>query len=249
MHFLIIACTYLLFFISPAQAIIGQSEDVSHVKSQLVMVLREGGGVCSGVVVSLQVVLTAAHCVGEKPTSVRVHFKNNDGSPALITPRDVVRHHGYRADAIQTRTRSVDLALVHLSTPLPADFEAAQLSDVVPLKDTPLLVVGFGVTHEGSMEGVGQLNGAILQTIMPYGASTLLVWANSLDQKPTGACQGDSGGAIFVGDAVVAITSWSSGSHNKKCGKLTQGILLKDQKDWVNTTVALWGHRAFWVSY
>lgn len=248
MRYFIKVLIFILALTSPSHAIVGADSDASAFKSQLVMVLREGGGVCSGVVVSPQVVLTAAHCVGASPSSVRIHFKNDDGSPALVTPKNIVRHPDYRSDAIQTRTRSVDLALVHLSQALPETFVAAKLSDAVPLTGTPLFVAGFGVTVEGAMESIGQLKGAVLKTIMPYGVSTLFIWAQSPDQTSKGACQGDSGGAIYSGDNVVAITSWSTGVQNKKCGKLTQGILLKDQKHWVNTTVAQWGHRVVWVS-
>ena len=63
-----------------------------------------------------------------------------------------------------------------------------------------------------------------------------------------GACQGDSGGPMAAGDAVVAITSWSTAAGGQGCGGITQGILVGPQRAWIDQTLAGW-KRAAWVDF
>jgi hypothetical protein len=106
---------------SPADATIGQS---------IVMVLTEGGGVCSGIVLAPQIVLTAGHCL-QKGKAVRVYAPPPDapaGTPHLIAPSASAVHPAYAANAAGTRRRSVDLALLRLPEALPPPFAAARIA-------------------------------------------------------------------------------------------------------------------------
>jgi hypothetical protein len=227
---------------SSAQAIVGGAEDAGPLSRASVMVLSSNGGVCSAVVVAPDVVLTAAHCVTGADQH-RVHFRDSGGEPVLIVPAAKSVHPGYDAKAIEKRTRSIDLALVRLPSPLPAPFETATLSVGRPGKGDAVTVSGWGLSREGEAKTTGTFRAAGLAVIEPYGPSQILLW---LDGKGAGACQGDSGGPIAAGENVVAITSWSAGTKAARCGGLTQGILVGAQRAWIDRVIGGWQRSAQW---
>jgi secreted trypsin-like serine protease len=238
---------FLAGFTTTANAIVGADQGEKLPSAHMLMVLREGGAVCSGVVVHPRVVLTAAHCVGVAPASVRIHFRSMNGRHELITPTHLTRHPAYKVDAIKTRSKSIDLALIHLKDDLPAPFTALSLHEKAPVTGDPLIVTGFGLSIEASPETMGILRAAHLQTITPYGSSAIVLWAKGASGD-AGACQGDSGGGILFEGSLVAITSWSTGYEKKKCGNLTQGILLGAQKHWINTVLQEWYSSVHWIT-
>jgi hypothetical protein len=207
------------------------------------MVLSSKGGVCSGVVVGRDVVLTAAHCVigsGE----IRVHFRDPNGQPVLIEPAGIAVHPGYDANGIVARRRSIDLALIRVTDVLPDEFAASALSAGLPLKSAEIVVGGYGPAREGDRKSMGTFRTAPLNAVEPYGPSRILLWAEGA--RGVGACQGDSGGPLAAGSAVVAVTSWSQGTGRGHCGGLTQGILLAPQRDWIDQTLTGWNRSARW---
>jgi hypothetical protein len=115
------------------------------------MVLSSKGGVCTGVVVARDAVLTAGHCdagAGEH----RVHWRD-DGAPILIAPAAKAVHPGYAADAIVARRRSIDLAFIRLPVrlpePLPARFETVALSATAVPAESSVTFDGYGVARAG----------------------------------------------------------------------------------------------------
>ncbi len=228
---------------SPAAAIVGGAENGRLARSTL-MVLSDRGGVCSGIVVAQDAVLTAGHC-GTSAASLRIHW--NDGEPVLIEPAQVARHPAYVAGAAQTRSRSVDMMLVRLPAPLPARFAPVALDQGgLPRAGETVDVHGYGVTREGDARSTGRLRMAALPVVEPYGPGKILIWAS---RSGAGACQGDSGGPMTRAgsDAVVAVTAFASGNGAKGCGGLTQGVLVGPQRDWIDRTLAAWGRKASWA--
>jgi Trypsin len=226
-----------------ARAIVGGAEETGPLARQSVMVLSSHGGVCSAVVVARDVVLTAAHCV-TGAAEHRVHFRDEAGQPVLIVPAAKAVHPGYDPKAIETRRRSIDLALVRIPESLPARFETAKLDASRPAKDEAVIVGGYGLAREGDAKTTGTFRTARLKVVEPYGPSTILLWLRG--DGAMGACQGDSGGPIASGAAVVAITSWSSAAKGLTCGDLTQGALLGLQRAWIDTILAGWNRAAKW---
>ncbi len=232
----------------PASAIVGGREG-GPLAGALLMVLKAGGGVCSGVVVAPDVVLTAGHCVAGG-AELRVHWRDAGGQPQLVAPNAVALHPGYRADAIETRQRSIDLALVRVAQPL-AGFMTATLTPAQPRSGDSIIAAGFGAAREGDPSSLGPLRSATLGVIEPYGPGRLLLWAADpagQGKRPgAGACQGDSGGAMVDATGhVAAITSWSTGQGKARCGLLTQGVLVGAQRGWIDATLGNWGRQARW---
>lgn len=237
-----------LFVAGPAYAVTGGAPDRTG-EADTLMILSDRGGVCSALVVAIDAVLTAAHCV-PKGAQLRVHFRDAAGQPVLIPPVSVAVHPGYRADAVKTRARSIDLALVRVPSPLPSRFRPATLSGADPRAGASLALDGYGVTREGDAASTGTLRRARLAVVEPYGPSSILTWAADPEgrgRKPgAGACQGDSGGPLRIEDRAFALASWSTGTGGTSCGLLTQGVRLGPQRGWIDATLARWGAAAVW---
>jgi hypothetical protein len=222
-----------LFALPPhAQAILGGDAGLA-LKPHLVMIVSDHGSLCSGVVLDRRVILTAAHCVSGGG-SYRLHWRNETNQPVLAEPAQIIRHPDFKADAVKTRQRSVDLAILTSKTDLPPSFEPVTLVQAAtppPAKDSRLTIAGYGLRHEHDPNSAGQFATVTLPVIMPYGPGRILVW---LGGKQSGACAGDSGGGIFNEDGhLVAVTIWSEGQGKNNCGTLTQGLLIAPQHGWI----------------
>ncbi len=232
----VLAAAVLCIAATPADAVVGPSRDGGHLASRVLMVLQRQGasaGFCTGVVVGPKAVLTAAHCV-PPGADLRIHFRDEKGAPVLLKVARIMRHPGYRADAIARRQKSIDLAVVILVDPLPASFQAAEIGEPGPVAPgTPFRIAGFGLTREGEAASSGQLREAVLAARMPL--SDVLLWADDPQGQGAGACTGDSGGPVLAGsvDRVVALTLWSAGVGGRRCGTLTQSLWLAPYRDWI----------------
>ena len=236
----------------PANAVVGATGSGGPLADASVMVLGSRGSVCSAVVVAPDAVLTAAHCV-TGADAFRVHFRER-GEPVLIEPRSIAVHPGYVPNAIRTRQRSIDLALVRLPSPLPARFASASLvaSQRSPAAGTSLMLGGWGVAREGDGASSGTFRTASLVAVEPYGPSRILIWtadpAGRGKAAGAGVCRGDSGGPIALqSGAIIAISTWSKGPGKQECGLLSQGVLVGPQRAFIDRTLAGWGRRASWV--
>ena len=243
MQRLVMLCLALSLPATGANAIVGGAEDEGPLARRSVMVLSSNGGVCSAVVLAKDVVLTAAHCV-TGAAEHRVHFRDETGEPVLITPAAKAVHPGYNAKAIETRSRSIDLALVRIPEALPAQFERATLSAGTVAKNSPVTVGGYGLAREGEAKSSGTFRTASLTAVEPYGPSRILLWADG--SGTASACQGDSGGPMASGATVAAITSWSSPAKGRSCGGVTQGILVGPQRHWIDRILKGWNRTALW---
>jgi hypothetical protein len=243
MQRLVTLCLALSLVATQANAIVGGAEDEGPLARQSVMVLGSNGGVCSAVVLAKDVVLTAAHCV-TGAAEHRVHFRDETGEPVLITPAAKAVHPGYNAKAIETRQRSIDLALVRIPEALPARFERATLTTAKVAENNRVVVGGYGLSREGDAKTSGTFRTASLTAVEPYGPSRILLWAEG--SGTASACQGDSGGPMASGTTVAAITSWSSPVKGRSCGGLTQGILVGPQRAWIDRILKGWNRAALW---
>ena len=222
---------------SPAAAVVGPSADGAVLSPNVVMVLQRSGataGFCSGIVIARRAVLTAAHCV-PAGADLRVHYRDEAGTPVLLPVADVVRNPGYRADAVKARRRSVDLAVVHLRADLPARFRPATLGMAAAISPgARFRIAGYGVTREGDGRSSGHLRLGEIVARPPL--SSLLLWAKGAEGQG-GACTGDSGGPVLdaEADTVEAMTLWSAGSGKTRCGNLTQAIWLGPYRSWIDS--------------
>lgn len=229
---------------APALALVGPTAAGDEVRPYVVMVLSSAGRLatyCSGLVVAPDAILTAAHCV-PPGAALKVHYRAAEDVPVLLDVAAVERHPAYRPDAIRTRERSIDLALVRLAAPLPAPFRPAPYGETGPhAAGTRFRLAGFGLTREGDPRSSGRLGVATVEQQDP--ASVVLLWARDPTGHGAGACTGDSGGPVFAADRDVAaaLMIWSAGKGASRCGLLTQAVWLEPQRAWIDGVLARWG--------
>ncbi len=239
-------CTTVLWLAAacPASAIVGGMADET-LSTSTIMVLKSNGGVCSGVVIAPDVVLTAAHCA-TGADEYRIHYRgdqSSDGGPVLITPAAKAVHPGYNADAVKARKPSVDLALFRLPQPLPEKFAPARLSADHPGAGDLIIAGGYGLTEIGKPTSSGIFRTAKLQVTEPYGPGKILIWSKGIEGQ---VATGDSGGPQFVGKNVFAVTAWAQVLSKSPYASSAQGILLGPQREWINRTLTSWGRSALW---
>ncbi|HEY1454770.1 MAG TPA: trypsin-like serine protease [Roseiarcus sp.] len=224
--------------LAPARALVGATPD-DRFADRVTMVLIRGGdsaGFCSALVLGPRILLTAAHCL-RRLNDMAVHYRDAAGAAVIIPVDAAIPHPRYRADAIQARVESIDLALIRTARPLDPRFAAAAIGDgEPPAIGAPAIVSGFGAAREGDWSSGGTLRSVTLAVREP--ASTVLVWAADPSGREAGACSGDSGAPIWSADGstAIAIVAWAQAAHGRGCGGLTQGPLLAPVKSWIEET-------------
>ncbi len=224
--------------LASARALVGAEPD-GRFADRVAMVLIRGGdkaGFCSALVLGPRILLTAAHCL--RPLrDMAVYYRDADGAAVIIPVSAAIAHPRYRADAIQARALSIDLALIRTARPLAPRFAAAAIADGgAPPIGAPVVVSGYGAAREGDWSSGGTLRSVTLAVREP--ASHVLIWAADPSGRPAGACSGDSGAPIWSGDGsrAIAIVAWAQALHGRGCGGLTQGPLLGPLKGWIEET-------------
>ena len=228
----------LAALVAPARALVGAAPDGRFADRVAMVIMRGAGetGFCSALVLDSRTLLTAAHCI--KPVrDMAVHYRDASGAPVVIPVEAAVVHPLYRPDAIKSRVRSIDIALVRASRPLDQRFVGATLaSGGPPAIGEGVILTGFGVTRDGDWKSGGHLRSVALNVREP--ASTVLIWAAPPGGEVAGACSGDSGAPIWSADATtaLAVATWAQAPHGHGCGGLTQGPLLAPLKNWIEET-------------
>lgn len=228
---------------SPAQALTGAAPYPAGT-DQAVMILNEGGGFCTALALDRMTLITAAHCVAGG-RAMRIHWRGDGGEPVMRGAATVAVHPEFVRDAVRSRKRSIDLALVRLAEPLPATFSTVALTSAAqPRAGAKVAALGFGPTSRNDPKSAGVMRRGELAVVEPYGPSSILLWV----QSPTvGVCPGDSGGALEDGSgAIAAIIAWGGTTGASGCGGPAQGVLVGPQKAWIDRVLAGWGGRAEW---
>jgi hypothetical protein len=227
----------------PALAIVGPAREAPAFAPYVVVVLtREGGGAsfCSASVITSDTILTAAHCV-TNPRDTFIRLPDENGEPSLRATAEIAIHPGYRRDAARQQLLSIDLALVRLAEPLPAQFQPVAFAEPGSEKPGQIYqIVGFGISEE---DGAG--TGGVLRegrVIATGQRSSTLVWLRDPYDAGLGACTGDSGAPVFVlgTSRLVAVAVWAKGDGMNRCGALTQAVLVAPQLDWIESVLRSW---------
>lgn len=194
--------------------------------------------VCTGSLVSRNLVITAAHCIAGAPTDVVVVF-GLDFETENIVVRPVVdaEFAPILAKRSEDSVDMGDIALVKFSGAVPRGYKPAKLLGRLDgISDgRTVTLAGYGMSNSAKKSGTGRLRKADAQIKkLRYTKTEFLV-----DQTHgRGACHGDSGGAAYVtvnGEAfVMGVTSRTVNDPKDTCGMFTAYTNVPVYLKWLN---------------
>jgi uncharacterized protein (TIGR03382 family) len=193
---------------------------------------------CSGTLIAPDVVLTAGHCIDTHPTEVllgSVDYTKAGGE--AIAVKSATAYPSW-----QTEFDVGVLVLDHPSSAKPRPIASAcTAKDLEP--GNGVTVVGFGLTDAAGTGDNSQLHQAKLAVVDP--ACTTDPACNA-KIAPNGefvaggdgidACFGDSGGPIYLDDALIGVVSRGLGTSAEPCGG--GGIYVRADRvaSWIEST-------------
>lgn len=202
---------------TPAFAVVGgqDASDPSGARRYTVGVMTTYGEICSGIVVSPKLVLTAAHCL-VRGKALYVMALDPSFNPRQFKARKSWRNPRFAPGVVPLKQRGSDIGMIELASPLPPDMQpiaiAASAAEISGASE--LHIAGFGVSRYGDRSTAGQLREARLTPIGLARSGVVNLYASesgALGESRVSACLGDSGGPVVVGGAspvLVGVISW-----------------------------------------
>lgn len=204
--------------------IIGGALDSSH--SDVVAVKYTfKDELCSGVLITEKIVLTAGHCIwGIEPDSMYIVTESIvDEQANKLGVERIILYPGAEGNDSDT-TGGTDLAALVLSNSV-AGAGAPLIDSILPIIDHELVtMVGYGDT---SSSGAGSGTRMAVQTDV---RNTCERWISAGDESHN-VCGGDSGGGVYYNNQLIALVSGGRSGCN------TPAILVRlDTKlEWLNS--------------
>lgn len=238
-----------LFFVAPAQALVGGARvDGDALGRSVLTIVGSRGNFCSGTLIAPTLVLSAAHCVSPGASYKIVQY-DADRQPQLLAVKRVADHPGFNAQGIKAHRASADIALLQLSDPLPGKSALPLGIPTEPFEaGQSYTIAGIGVAARGDGKSGGTVRQAsLVSTSHPGKLQIRLLDPATNNERPgLGACTGDSGGPVLQQQngrsVVVGVISWSTAAKNTAgCGGLTGVTPLTLYRDWILQTAKAWG--------
>jgi hypothetical protein len=238
-HYLLAAVAITLLT-TPARAIVGGGEAPPEGPLRAAVIVVGQNGTCTGVALSRNLVLTAAHCVPAGGDYKLLEF-DAARQPTLTAFAAIARHPEFDPDAAARHRVTADVALARIARSLsitPASLAPAGGAPIAV--GERIVIAGYGVATPGDGKSAGTLRTAILVVTGQPGSLQfrLVDPATKGERAGLGACTGDSGGPVFrdVGGTprIAGLVSWSTGAKlSDGCGGLTGVTPLARYRPWI----------------
>lgn len=206
----------------------------------------DGNLICTGTLIRDNVILTAAHCLSEKPDGLKIIFGVAPMTSKYVSRKSVsfVRHPSFRPP------NTHDIALIVFSGGLPAGFKPVEIApEKFPLKEGyKFTAVGYGRTDGNTpaspqdKQGMARLRSTHLGvSVLSDDGNYFLIKQNS----DAGVCDGDSGGPALMHyrgvNYVVGVLSavvWSGQIKNgNTCADRARYMRVSGYADWINRSL------------
>ncbi len=196
----------------------------------IVGIFKKGETMCTGVLVSENTLITAAHCESELKygkISFGLNIKKYEFRP--ITTYKV--HADYDESAIGIVDHAAnDIAVVQFSGGLPVGFAPAEISDQdLVQKQMSVIIAGYGRDEDNNYDYLKSTTVNVVETAN-YEFRT--------DEKKTGSCDGDSGGPVFFKNTenkFILVGSVSRG--DPQCHQFGVYENITFYKTWITETI------------
>jgi len=219
-----------------------KNEPLARSVVALVAIHQDSEALCTGTILSDDIILTAAHCVENNPEKMAVIFSQNlKPAPATtgLNP-DVLRRVDRFAEnpgwGKQSANGRGDLALVHFAGGLPAGFSPVRLATPgIELElNTGVRMLGYGVTDGIKNKGAGVLR-ETETTVMSSLSPTEIV----TDGRKSSVCFGDSGGPAFsMQNGLWVQWGVASSVMNQECNQASIHTEVMSYLSWIKATAA-----------
>lgn len=214
-------------------------KSTSNLSHFIVAVIAEqptGQALCTGSILSENMILTAAHCVDGEPTKVQILFSNNVKKATSNVSRWATMIYQNPSWHNTSADKKGDLAIIKFSGGLPKGFLPVKLvgADFKLSNDQKVIFAGYGVTNGNKEIGAGVLRMTNTKVIGQKSNTEVIT-----DGRETSVCFGDSGGPGFIFSNNEFI-QWGVASSvlNQSCNEASIHTSVMDYKSWIQTTMS-----------
>ena len=176
------------------------------------------GQLCTGTLLTRNIAITAAHCIGLFKEDMYVFYGNTLSALSGKFEIDKIEVSPYWEGSRENAKDTGDVALVHFIGKLPSNYRPALIMNKPVSNGITLAVAGYGMIDSKSEDGVGILRKTELTVSDSQFSDTEFLMDQS---KGSGACHGDSGGPAFVYNNhrfyLIGITSRGENDPDNTC--------------------------------